>query len=163
MPSLYLLRYHIDPLAFRSLPTQSVALLVVKFFYEFWLQKHGVTFCYSFHPSGHNPCIAIEEMAAFSHYLENFSLIVTTIDEGYDSRGHAPSLKNVWANRVLELDKQDYSFLNIYNAGHAKTLKAIIIYHNQRIGRITRNLYKDEDIKFSTALIFDHNQEDEVI
>uniref|UniRef100_UPI003F65839C site-specific integrase n=1 Tax=Dickeya zeae TaxID=204042 RepID=UPI003F65839C len=274
MPSLYPLRYHIDHLAFRSLSTQSAALQAVKFFYEFWLQKHGVTFCYSFHSSGHNPCIAIEEMAAFSHYLENgrvnqsnllafmpiptshgltnavrfraviqfisflintyvspvyrddppkvllllasrlhtrlrlcrdsyrtltpgkqsqrshvcqgfqsmtsemvvslyriiapcsthkhnplnpflsekiqfrnflivrlllnyglrigellllecrsiksnikgdkFSLIVTTIDEGYDSRKHAPSLKNVWANRVLELDKQDYSFLNIY-------------------------------------------------
>lgn len=95
-----------------------------------------------------------------SSLLFDFRLIVTTIDEGYNSRGHAPSLKNVWANRVLELDKQDYSFLNIYNAGHTKNLKASIIYHNQLIGRITRNLYKDEDIKFSPALIFDHNQED---
>ncbi len=56
---------------FRSLSTQSASLQAVKFFYEFWLQKHGVTFCYSFYASGHNPCIAIEEMSAFSHYLEN--------------------------------------------------------------------------------------------
>lgn len=35
------------------------------------MQKHGVTFCYSFCTSGCNPCIAIEEMSAFSHYLEN--------------------------------------------------------------------------------------------
>ncbi|MCE7721105.1 site-specific integrase [Escherichia albertii] len=45
---------------------------------------------------------------------DKFSLIVTTTDEGHDPREHAPSLKNVWANRVLELDKQDYNFLNIY-------------------------------------------------
>ncbi|EOH1342379.1 site-specific integrase [Citrobacter freundii] len=274
LPLLYPLRYHIDHLAFRSLSTQSASLQAVKFFYEFWLQKHGVTFCYSFYASGHNPCIAIEEMSAFSHYLENgrvsqsnllaitpvstshsftnaarfravaqfiaflintyvspvyrddspkalslqasrlhtrlrfcrdgyraltpgkhsnhrhihqgfqsmnremvislytiiapcssqkynplnpfptrntqlrnflivrlllnyglrigellllecnsiksnikkdkFSLIVTTTDENHDPRGCAPSLKNVWANRVLELDKQDYNFLTIY-------------------------------------------------
>lgn len=71
LPLLYPLIYHIDHLAFRSLSTQSASLQAVKFFYEFWLQKHGVTFCYSFHSSGHNPCIAIEEMAAFFHYLEN--------------------------------------------------------------------------------------------
>nr|WP_224552650.1 site-specific integrase [Pectobacterium versatile] len=70
LPSLYPLRYHIDHLAFRSLSTQSASLQAIKFFYEFWLQKHGVTFCYSFHSSGHNPYIAIEEMAAFTHYLE---------------------------------------------------------------------------------------------
>lgn len=59
LPSLYPLRYHIDHLAFRSLSTQSASLQAIKFFYEFWMQKHGVTFCYSFHSSGHNPYIAI--------------------------------------------------------------------------------------------------------
>ncbi len=274
LPLWYPLRYHIDHLSYRSLSTQSASLLAVKFFYEFWLCKYGVTFCYSFYSSGHNPYIAIEEMATFSHYLENsrihqsnllafkaiptsngftnaarfraviqfisflistyispayrddtpkalshlasrlharlrlcrenyraltpgnksqhnqcfqgfqsmtsemvvslyniiapcsarkhnplnpfpsghiqfrnflivrlllnyglrigellllecssiksnikgdkFSLIVTTVEEGYDPRKNAPSLKNAWANRVLELDKQDYYFLNIY-------------------------------------------------
>lgn len=79
LPSLYPLRYHIDHLAFRSLSTQSASLQAVKFFYEFWLQKHGVTFCYSFHSSGHNPYIAIEEMAAFSHYLENSRVIQSNL------------------------------------------------------------------------------------
>ncbi|HHH8355806.1 TPA: hypothetical protein ACP2P2_004745, partial [Escherichia coli] len=41
-------------------------------------------------------------------------MIVTTTDENHDPRGCAPSLKNVWANRVLELDKQNYNFLKIY-------------------------------------------------
>ncbi|QIZ53215.1 site-specific integrase [Dickeya zeae] len=274
LPLFYPLRYHIEHLAHRSLSTQSASLQAVKFFYEFWLQKHRITFCYSFYSSGHNPDIAIGEMPAFSLYLENgrviksnllpftavsashdstnaarfravihfisflintyispayrddspkvlsrlasrlhtrlhlcrehyrilapgkssqashnyqgfqsltnamvaslygiiapssvqkhnplnpfpfgylqfrnflivrlllnyglrigellllecssiksnlkgdkFSLIVTTVEDGYDPRKNAPSLKNVWANRVLELDKQDYSFLSIF-------------------------------------------------
>ncbi|ENR5393943.1 site-specific integrase [Providencia rettgeri] len=275
LPLLYPLRYHIDHLAHRSLSTQNASLQAVKFFYEFWQQKHRVTFCYSFYSSGHNPDIAIGEMPDFLLYLENgriiqskrlpfttvsethgstnaarfravvhfisflintyisptfcddspkalslvasrlhtrlhlcrdnyrtlttprkssqrshssqgfqsltgamvislygiiapsspqkhnplnpfpfgylqfrnflivrlllnyglrigellllerssiksnikgdkFSLIITTVEDGYDPRKNAPSLKNVWANRVLELDKQDYSFLSIY-------------------------------------------------
>ncbi|HBN0160171.1 TPA: site-specific integrase, partial [Escherichia coli] len=47
---------------------------------------------------------------------DKFSLIVTTVDEAYEPRKNAPSLKNAWANRVLELDKQDYIFLSIYIA-----------------------------------------------
>ncbi len=53
LPLLYPLRYHIDHLAFRSLSTQSASLQSVKFFYEFWNQKYGVSFCYSFYSSGH--------------------------------------------------------------------------------------------------------------
>ena len=45
---------------------------------------------------------------------DKFSLIVTTVDGGYEPRKNAPSLKNAWANRVLELDKQDYIYLSIY-------------------------------------------------
>ncbi|WP_257622070.1 site-specific integrase [Escherichia coli] len=276
LPLLYPLRYHIDHLAFRSLSTQSASLQFVKFFYEFWRQKYGVSFCYSFYSSDHNPDIAVGEMPAFWMYLENghnvqsnvlsltrvtkanslthtvrvravihfisflintyispayrddspkalsllasrlhtrlqlcrenyrtltsnkfsqhshssqgfqslsgamvlslygiitpssaqkhnplnpfpsghlqfrnfliirlllnyglrtgellllecssikpnlkgdkFSLIVTTVDEAYEPRKNAPSLKNAWANRVLELDKQDYIFLSIYIA-----------------------------------------------
>ncbi|HCI7802169.1 TPA: site-specific integrase, partial [Escherichia coli] len=276
LPLLYPLRYHIDHLAFRSLSTQSASLQSVKFFYEFWRQKYGVSFCYSFYSSDHNPDIAVGEMPAFWMYLENghnvqsnvlsltrvtkanslthtvrvravihfisflintyispayrddspkalsllasrlhtrlqlcrenyrtltsnkfsqhshssqgfqslsgamvlslygiltpssaqkhnplnpfpsghlqfrnfliirlllnygirtgellllecssikpnlkgdkFSLIVTTVDEAYEPRKNAPSLKNAWANRVLELDKQDYIFLSIYIA-----------------------------------------------
>lgn len=48
--------------------------------------------------------------------LYPLSLIVTTVDEAYEPRKNAPSLKNAWANRVLELDKQDYIFLSIYIA-----------------------------------------------
>ncbi|RJL37747.1 site-specific integrase [Pectobacterium carotovorum] len=274
LPLLYPLRYHIDHLAHRSLSTQHASLQAVKFFYEFWQQKHRATFCYSFSSSGHNPDIAIGEMPDFLLYLENgriiqpnllafttasvlhgstnaarfravihfisflintyisptywddspkalsllasrlhtrlnlcrdnyrtltpgkssqrnhssqgfqsltgamvislygiiapsspqkhnplnpfpfgylqfrnflivrlllnyglrigellllerssiksnikgdkFSLVITTVEDGYDPRKNAPSLKNVWANRVLELDKQDYSFLSIY-------------------------------------------------
>ncbi|WP_370451458.1 site-specific integrase [Buttiauxella sp. B2] len=44
---------------------------------------------------------------------DKFSLIVTTVEEGYGPRP-PPSLKNVWGSRVLELDKQDYYFLSIY-------------------------------------------------
>lgn len=71
LPMLYPLRYHIDHLAFRSLSTQSASLQSVKFFYEFWRQKYGVSFCYSFYSSDHNPDIAVGEMPAFWMYLEN--------------------------------------------------------------------------------------------
>lgn len=65
LPLLYPLRYHIDHLAFRSLSTQSASLQSVKFFYEFWRQKYGVSFCYSFYSSDHNPDIVVGEMPAF--------------------------------------------------------------------------------------------------
>lgn len=68
LPLLYPLRYHIDHLAFRSLSTQSASLQSVKFFYEFWRQKYGVSFCYSFYSSDHNPDIAVGEMPAFWMY-----------------------------------------------------------------------------------------------
>ena len=71
LPLLYPLMYHINHLAYRSLPTQSASLQSMKFFYEFWKQKYGVSFCYSFYSSDHNPDIAIGEMPAFWLYLEN--------------------------------------------------------------------------------------------
>lgn len=43
-PLLYPLIYLIDHLALRSSATQSASLQALKFFYEFWHQKHGVTF-----------------------------------------------------------------------------------------------------------------------
>jgi len=71
LPLFYPLRYLVDHLAFRSLSTQSASLQAIKFFYEFWYQKYGVTFCYSFYQSEHNPLIAIQEISAFFHYLES--------------------------------------------------------------------------------------------
>lgn len=65
LPLFYPLRYLVDHLAFRSLSTQSASLQAIKFFYEFWYQKYGVTFCYSFYQSEHNPLIAIQEISAF--------------------------------------------------------------------------------------------------
>lgn len=70
-PLLYPLQYLIDHLALRSSATQSASLQALKFFYEFWHQKHGVTFCFSFYSSNHNPLIVIDELTAFFHYLEN--------------------------------------------------------------------------------------------
>lgn len=79
LPLLYPLRYHIDHLAHRSLSTLSASLQAVKFFYEFWQQKYGVTFCYSFYSSGHNPDIAIGEMSSFLLYLENGRVIQSNL------------------------------------------------------------------------------------
>ncbi len=74
-PLLYPLQYLIDHLALRSSATQSASLQALKFFYEFWHQKNGVTFCFSFYSSNHNPLIAIDELTAFFHYLENLLLL----------------------------------------------------------------------------------------
>ncbi|MHC0639322.1 hypothetical protein [Klebsiella pneumoniae] len=71
LPLLYPLQYLVDHLALRTAATQSASLQAIKFFYEFWYQKHGVTFCFSFYSSNHNPLIAIDELTAFFHYLEN--------------------------------------------------------------------------------------------
>ncbi|EHV4722840.1 site-specific integrase [Escherichia coli] len=78
-PLLYPLIYLIDHLALRSSATQSASLQALKFFYEFWHQKHGVTFCFSFYSSNHNPLIAIDELTAFFHYLENTHLYVPAL------------------------------------------------------------------------------------
>lgn len=78
-PLLYPLIYLIDHLALRSSATQSSSLQALKFFYEFWHQKHGVTFCFSFYSSNHNPLIAIDELTAFFHYLENTHLYVPAL------------------------------------------------------------------------------------
>ncbi|MCA6966451.1 hypothetical protein [Pectobacterium carotovorum] len=43
MPLLYPLQYLVDHLALRTAATQSASLQAIKFFYEFWYQKHGVT------------------------------------------------------------------------------------------------------------------------
>lgn len=78
-PLLYPLVYLIDHLAFRSSATQSASLQALKFFYDFWHQKHGVTFCFSFYSSNHNPMIAIDELTAFFHFLENGHSVVTVL------------------------------------------------------------------------------------
>lgn len=78
-PLLYPLQYLIDRLALRSSATQSASLQALKFFYEFWHQKHGVTFCFSFYSSNHNPMIAIDGLTAFFHYLENEHLCVPVL------------------------------------------------------------------------------------
>lgn len=78
-PLLYPLLYLIDHLALRSSATQSASLQALKFFYEFWHQKHGVTFCFSFYSSNHNPFIAIDELTAFFHYLENTHFYVPAL------------------------------------------------------------------------------------
>lgn len=75
LPALYPLRYLVDHLEYRSLSTQSASLQAIKFFYEFWFMKHRTTFCYSFYCSGHDPAIAIHEMADFFQYLENGRLV----------------------------------------------------------------------------------------
>lgn len=70
LPLLFPLRFLVDRLSLRSVSTQATTLQALKFFYDFWFNKYGVTFCFSFYQSGHNPLIAIEELEAFFHYLE---------------------------------------------------------------------------------------------
>ncbi|MGL9721901.1 MAG: integrase [Symbiopectobacterium sp.] len=70
LPLLFPLRFLVDRLSLRSASTQATTLQALKFFYEFWFKKYGVTFCFSFHQSGYNTLIAIEELEAFFHYLE---------------------------------------------------------------------------------------------
>ena len=69
MPLLYPLRYSIDHLNNRSSSSQDASLQAIKYFYEYWLEKHGKTFCYSFFESDHNPSIAIDELDNFFQYL----------------------------------------------------------------------------------------------
>ncbi|MGS4726416.1 site-specific integrase [Citrobacter farmeri] len=45
---------------------------------------------------------------------DKFSLIISMPQNMTDPRTHAPSLKNEYSHRVLELDKADYEFLIIY-------------------------------------------------
>lgn len=69
----------IPVMALRSSATQSASLQALKFFYEFWYQKHGVTFCSSYYSSNHHPLIVIDELTAFFHYLENEHLCVPAL------------------------------------------------------------------------------------
>lgn len=79
LPLLFPLLFLIDRLSLRSESTQSSTLQALKFFYEYWYQKHDVTFCLSFHLSGYNPSIAISEIEAFLHYLESGKLVLPTL------------------------------------------------------------------------------------
>lgn len=76
LPLLFPLLFLIDRLASRSESTQSSTLQALKFFYEYWYQKHDVTFCLSFQLSGYNPSIAVSELEAFLHYLESGKLML---------------------------------------------------------------------------------------
>lgn len=79
LPLLFPLLFLIDRLASRSESTQSSTLQALKFFYEYWYQKHDVTFCLSFQLSGYNPSIAVSELEAFLHYLESGKLMLPTL------------------------------------------------------------------------------------
>ena len=78
LPALYPLRYVVDHLEYRSPSTQSASLQAIKFYYDFWFMKHRTTFCYSFYFSGHDPAIAIHEMADLFQYLENGRIVNST-------------------------------------------------------------------------------------
>ena len=71
MPLFYPLRYSMDYLNIRSPSTQEASLQAIKYFYDYWLVKYNVTFCFSFHESNHDPAIAIAELDNYFKYLSN--------------------------------------------------------------------------------------------
>lgn len=78
--ALYPLQYLVDQLALRSSATQSASLQALKFFYEFWHQKYGMTFCFSFYSSNHNPLIAIEELTAIFSLSGKWVFMCTSVN-----------------------------------------------------------------------------------
>lgn len=96
LPLLFPLLFLIDRLSLRSESTQSSTLQALKFFYEYWYQKHDVTFCLSFHLSGYNPSIAISEIEAFLHYLESVKLVLPTLGRAVISK-HNTNINHVHA------------------------------------------------------------------
>nr|WP_315298828.1 site-specific integrase [Raoultella terrigena] len=96
LPLLFPLLFLIDRLSLRSESTQSSTLQALKFFYEYWHQKHGVTFCFSFHLSGYNPSIAISELEAFFHYLESGNLVLPKLGYAVISK-HNTKINHVHA------------------------------------------------------------------
>ena len=96
LPLLFPLLFLIDRLSLRSESTQSSTLQALKFFYEYWYQKHDVTFCLSFHLSGYNPSIAISEIEAFLHYLESGKLVLPTLGRAVISK-HNTNINHVHA------------------------------------------------------------------
>lgn len=96
LPLLFPLLFLIDRLSLRSESTQSFTLQALKFFYEYWHQKHDVTFCLSFHLSGYNPSIAISELEAFLHYLESGKFVLPTLGYAVISK-HNTNINHVHA------------------------------------------------------------------
>ncbi|MDU7382482.1 MAG: integrase [Enterobacteriaceae bacterium] len=96
LPLLFPLLFLIDRLASRSESTQSSTLQALKFFYEYWYQKHDVTFCLSFQLSGYNPSIAVSELEAFLHYLESGKLMLPTLGYAVISK-HNTNINHVHA------------------------------------------------------------------
>lgn len=108
-PLLYPLIYLIDHLALRSSATQSASLQALKFFYEFWHQKHGVTFCFSFYSSNHNPLIAIDELTAFFSLSGKYAFICTSVNHKVYYADHASTLYKYQACTF------GYSFYQIFD------------------------------------------------
>ena len=111
-PLLYPLIYLIDHLALRSSATQSASLQALKFFYEFWHQKHGVTFCFSFYSSNHNPLIAIDchwwTYSLFS-LSGKYAFICTSVNHKVYYADHASTLYKYQACTF------GYSFYQIFD------------------------------------------------
>ena len=78
-PLLYPLIYLIDHLALRSSATQSLFTSSAQVFYEFWHQKHGMTFASVSIPRTTIHWLPLLWTPAFFHYLENTHLYVPAL------------------------------------------------------------------------------------
>ena len=122
LPLFYPLRYSIDHLNNKSFSTQDASLQAIKYFYDYWLVKYKVTFCYSFYKSNHNPAIAIDELNSFFHYLRD---------------------GNTYTPNVIKFSPNPNS--NMYT--HAERVRAVARFIKYLISKYTSAYYNDIEPK----------------
>lgn len=59
---------------------------------------------------------------------QKFNLIITNTEDEFDERKRKPKIKNDYSSRAIELDKQDYEFLQIYIHKIRKEIPSQILF-----------------------------------
>lgn len=71
LPLLYSTLFILNTLKYKSESTQKTYIYSLKLWYEFWFKKHNETFCKYFYLNKKNPFLMIQELDAFTLFLEN--------------------------------------------------------------------------------------------
>lgn len=59
---------------------------------------------------------------------DKYTLIITNTDDEYDDRSRKPNIKNDFSYRILELDKRDFNFLEIYKDNIRNNISSEILF-----------------------------------
>jgi hypothetical protein len=143
LPALFPALYQVEVLAHKKLATQKHELAALRFFYDFWFQKHGVTFDYYFYQTKYNIAECVGQLNGFYEYLRSNgeSANVISLNERSSSNTLAkPTLAaHIFAvNRFLRFLNTRY-MNQIYQSGSGKEVEMMYSNNLKRLHETTKN------------------------